>query len=135
MYKHLVNPHIDQHKSGKEKQSLEVTPFAITPIQNNSDKQQNGDIEVSSRAYSGIHSSASSIQSSPRSPKSSPNEIGALFLLPQLQPHVLPMNPMPRQPPELPNPTRGSQPSKSNTPPSLASATDKGKIAHFATKV
>ena len=45
------------------------------------------------------------------------------------------MTPIPRQPRELPNPLRDSQPSDSNTPTSLTSATDKGKIAHFATKV
>ena len=45
------------------------------------------------------------------------------------------MTPMPRQPHDLPNPMRDSQPSNSNTPPNLTSASDKGKIAHFATKV
>ena len=38
------------------------------------------------------------------------------------------MLPMPRQPPELPNPIRDSQPSNSYTPPKLTSATDKGRI-------
>ena len=41
---------------------------------------------------------------------------------------------MPRQPPELPNPTRDCQRSNSNTPPKLTRVTDKGKIAHLATK-
>ena len=45
------------------------------------------------------------------------------------------MTPMPRQPPELPNAIRDSQLFDSNTPPNLTNATDKGKIAHFATKV
>ena len=44
------------------------------------------------------------------------------------------MTPIPRQPPDLPNPIRDSQPSNSNTPPNLKSTTDKGKMAHFATK-
>ena len=43
------------------------------------------------------------------------------------------MRPMPRRPPELPNPIRGSQPSTSNTPPHLASATEKNEISHFVT--
>ena len=42
---------------------------------------------------------------------------------------------VPRKPPDLPNPIRDSQPSISNTPPRLTSATDKGKIGHFVTKV
>ena len=45
------------------------------------------------------------------------------------------MTPMPRHPPALPNPIRDSQPSNSNSPPNLTSATDKSKVAHFATKV
>ena len=45
------------------------------------------------------------------------------------------MTPMPRRPPELPNIKGGSQPSNLNTPPNLASATDRGKISQFATKV
>ena len=57
-----------------------------------------------------------------------------MFPLPELQSHTTPMTPMPRQPIELPNPIRDSQPSNSSTPPNLTSAIDKGKIAHFATK-
>ena len=58
-----------------------------------------------------------------------------LFPLPELQSRNLPMTSMPRQSHHLPNPKRDSQPSNSNTPPKLTSASDKGKIAHFATKV
>ena len=39
-YKHLVNSQIEQYNSGKEKYSLDVMPFVITPIQNNSEIQQ-----------------------------------------------------------------------------------------------
>ena len=109
--------------------------FVITPIQNSSDKQQKDDIEFSRRADSGIHSPTNSMQQSPRNQKSSPYESRALFPLPQLQSHNPPMTPMPRNQPQLPNPIRDSQPSNSNTPPNLTSATDKDKIAHFATKV
>ena len=45
------------------------------------------------------------------------------------------MTPMPRQPPYLPNTIRDCQPSNSNTPPNVTSATDEGKMAHFGTKV
>ena len=45
------------------------------------------------------------------------------------------MTPMPRQPHALQNPIRDSQPSNPNTPQNSTSATDRGKIAHFATKV
>ena len=55
--------------------------------------------------------------------------------LPKLQSHNPLLTPMPRQPPELPNPIRDSQLSNSNTPPNLTTATDKDKIAHFAAKV
>ena len=110
-------------------------PFVITPIQNNSDRQQEDDFEFSPRADSGIHSPASSTQQSHGSQKSSPYENRALFPLPQLQSHTLPMTPMPRQPPKQPNPIRDTQPPNSNTPPNLTNATDRGKIAHFATKV
>ena len=110
-------------------------PFVITPIQNNSDNQQKVKIEFSPRADSGIHSPASSMQQSPRSQKSSPYENRALFPLPEFQSQNLPMTPMPRQPPELPNPIRDSNPSNSNTPSNSTSTTDKGKIAHFATNV
>ena len=48
------------------------------------------------------------------------------FPLPQS--HTLPMT-------EPPNPIRDSQPSNSNTPSNLTNATEKRKIAHFATKV
>ena len=110
-------------------------PFVITPIQNNSNSQQKDDIEFSPRADSGIHSPASSMQQSPRSQKSSPYENRAMFPLPEFQSQTLPLTPMPRQPPDLPNPMRDSQPSNSNTPPNSTNATDRGKIAHFATKV
>ena len=134
-YRHLVNSQFEQYNSGKEKHSLEVMPFVITPIQNSSDKQQKDDIKISPRADSGIHSPASSMQQSPRSQKTSPYKNRALFPLPQLQSHTLPTFPMPRQPLDLPNRIRDSQPSTSNTPPNSTSATDKGKIAHFARKV
>ena len=75
------------------------------------------------------------MQQSPRSQKSSPYENRALFPLPEFQSQIMPMTPMPRQPHDLQNPIRDSQPSNSNTPPNSTSATDKGKIAHFATKV
>ena len=110
-------------------------PFVIPPIQNNSDKQQKNDIEFSPRADSGIHSPASSMQQSPRSQKSSPYENRALFPLPEFQSQNLPMSPMPRQPHDLPNSIRDSQPSNSNTATNLLSATDRGKLAHCATKV
>ena len=106
-------------------------PFVITPIQNNSDSQQKDDIEFLPRADSGMHSPASSMQQSPRSQKSNPYENRAMFPQPQFQSHTLPMTPMP----ELPNPIRNSQPSKLSTPPNSTSASDKGKIAHFVTKV
>ena len=131
----MVNSQIEQYNSGKEKHSLDVMPFVITPIQNNSDSQQKDDIEFSPRAHSGIHSPASSMQQSPRSQKSSPYENRALFPLPALQSQNLPMTPMPRQPHDIPNPIRDSQPSNSNTPQNSTTATDRGKIAHFATKV
>ena len=74
------------------------------------------------------------MQQSPKSQKSSPHENITMFLLPEFQSQTMPITPMPRQPHELPNPIRDSQPSKSNTPPNKTSATDRGKIAHFATK-
>ena len=110
-------------------------PFVITPIQNSSDKQQKDDIEFSPSSDSGVHSLASSMQQSTRSQKSSPYENRALFPLTQLESHTSPMTPIPRQPHGLPNPIRDSQTSNSNTPPNSTRATDKGKIAHFATKV
>ena len=109
--------------------------FVLTPIQNNSDSQQKNNIEFSPRADSGLHSPASSMQQSPRSQKSSPYEKRELFPLPEIQSHNPPTTPIRRQPHDLQNPIRDSQPSNSNTPPNLTSATDKGKIAHFATKV
>ena len=115
-YKHLLNWQIEHYNSGKEKHSLDVMPFVITPIQNNSDSQQKDDIEFSPRADSGILSPASSMQQSPRSQKSCPYENRALFPLPQFQSQSLLMTP-------------------SNTPPNLKSTSDEGKIAHFATKV
>ena len=108
-------------------------PFIITPLQKSSILQQKDDIELSARAHSGKHSPASSIQQSPRSQKLSPLKV-ELFPLPQLQSHTLPKTPMPRQPPELPDAIRDSQPSNSDIPPNSTSATDKGKITHFATK-
>ena len=110
-------------------------PFVITPVQNNSDSQQKDDIEFLPRTDSGINSPAGSMQQSPRSQKSSPYENRTLYPLPEFQSQNLPVTPMLRQPHDLPNPTRDSQPSNSNTPPNSTSATDRGKIAHFATKV
>ena len=104
-------------------------PFVITPIQNNSDCQQKDDIEFSPRADSGIHSPASSMQQSPRSQNSSPYENRALFPLPEFQSQNVHVTPMPRQPHDLPDPIRDSQPSNSNTPQNSTSATDRGKIA------
>ena len=134
-YKHLVNSQIDQYNSGKEKRSLDVMSFVLTPIQNNSDSQQKDNIEFLPRADSGIHSPASSMQQSHRIQKSNPYEKRALFSPPELQSHKPRMTPIPRQQHDLQNPIRDSQPSNSNTPPNLTSATDKGKIAHFVTKV
>ena len=109
-------------------------PFVTTPIQNNSDRQRKDYIEFSPRLDSGIDSPASSIQPLPTSQNSSPFENRALFPLPKLQSHTLPMTPIPRQRPEQPNPIRDSQPFISNTPTNLTSATDREKIAHFARK-
>ena len=134
-YKQLVNSQTEHYNSGKEKHSLDVMPFVITPIQNISDKQQKDDIEFLPRADSGKHSPASSMQQSPGNQKSSQLENRAMFPLPEFQSQTLPKTPMPGQPPELPNPIRDSQPSNSNTPPNSTSVTDKGKVAHFATKV
>ena len=134
-YKHLVNSQIEKNNSSKEKHSFDVMPFVITPIPNNSDSQQKDHIEFSPRADSGLHSPASSTQFSTRSQKSSPYENRALFPLSQLQSQTLPMTPMPREPHDLQNSIRDSQPSNSNTPPNLKGASDKGKRAHFATKV
>ena len=75
------------------------------------------------------------MQQSPRSQKSTPYQNRALFPLPEFQSQNLLLTPMPRQLHDLLNPIRDSQPSNSNTPPNLTSASDKGKIAHFATKV
>ena len=75
------------------------------------------------------------MQQSHRSQKSSPYENRAMFPLPQLQSHTLPMTPMPRQPHDLPNPKRDSEPFNSNTPKNLTIAIDKSKTANFATKV
>ena len=135
IYKLLVNSQYEKYNSAKEKHSLDVMPSVITPIQNSSIRQQKKVIEFSPRTDSGIHSPAISMQQSPRSQKSSPYENRALFPLPQLHSHTLPMTPMPRQPSELPKPKRDSQPPISNTPPNFNSATDKGKMVHFATKV
>ena len=110
-------------------------PFVITPIKHNLDCQQKDNIESLPRADSGINSPASSTQFSPESQKSSPYENRALFPLPEFQSQNLPLTPMLRQPHDLTNSIRDSQPSNSNTPPNLTSATDKGEIAYFATKV
>ena len=110
-------------------------PFVIMPIQNNSDRQQKDDSEFSARADSGILLPAGSKQHSPRIKNSSPYENRALLPLTQLQSHTLPMTPMPRQLPEVPNRLRDSQTSNSNTPPKSTSATDRGKVDHFATKI
>ena len=110
-YKHLVNSQIEQYRSGKGKQSLDVMPFVITPIQYTSDNQQKDDIEFSPRVDCGIHSPASSMQQSPGSQKLSPYENRALSPLPEFQSQTLPMTPMPRQPHDLQNPIRDSQPS------------------------
>ena len=104
----MVNSQIEQCNSGKEKHSLDLMPFVITPTQNNSGCQQKDDIEFSPRADSGIHSPASSMQQSPRSQKSSLYENRALFPLPEFQSQNLPMTPMPRQPHDLPNPIHDS---------------------------
>ena len=95
-YKHLVNSRIEHYNSGTEKHSFEVMPFVITPIRNNSDRQQKDDFEFSPRADSGVHSPASSMQQSPRSQKLSPYENRALFPLPELLSHTWPMTSMPR---------------------------------------
>ena len=88
-YKHLVNSQIEQYNSGKEKHSLDVMPFVITPIQNSSDKQQKDYIEFSPRADSATHSPASSMQQSPRSRNSSPYENRTMFPLPEFQSQTL----------------------------------------------
>ena len=42
-YKHLVDSQVEQYNSDKEKHSLDILPFVITPIQNSSDWQQKDD--------------------------------------------------------------------------------------------
>ena len=86
-------------------------PFVITPYHNNSERQQKDDVDFSPTAVSGIHSPASSTQFSPKSQTSSPYENRAMFPLPQFQSPNPPMTSMPRQPPDLANPIRDSQPS------------------------
>ena len=130
----MVNSQIEQNNSGRQKHCPDVRPFVIARIQNNSDRQKEDDIEFSPKADSGIQSPARSIQHPPRSQSSSPHGYRASFLLLQLQSHTLPMTPMPKQPPELPNPMNDSQPFNSIKPPNLTEATDKGKIDNFATK-
>ena len=110
-------------------------PFVITPIKNKSDRQKKDDIEFSPRAESGKQSPASSVQHSLRSQNSNPYENIALLLLPQSESHTLPMTPLIRRLPELTIPIRDSQPSNSNPRRNKTSATDKGKIAHLATKL
>ena len=110
-------------------------PFVITHIQNNSDSQQKYDIEFSPRADPGLNSPPSSMQQSPRSQKSSPYENRALFPLPEFQ----------SQKSAHDSYSQTTAPfTKSNTrfptfefkyPTNLTSASDKGKIAQFATKV
>ena len=134
-YKHLVNSQFEQYNSGREKHSLDVMLFAILPIQNNSNRQQKDDIEFSPRADSGTQCPLVQYKLPLRKQRSSPYENRALLPLPQIKSHTLPMTHMPRQPPDLANSIRDSQPSNSNTPPILISATDKGKTAGFATKV
>ena len=134
-YKHLVKSEIEQYISGREKQSVDVMPFVITPIQNYSDRQQKDDIDFSARPDSRRQSPATLTQLLPRNQNSNPYEIRASFNVPELQSFTPPMTPMPRQPTELPNPIRDSQFFKSNTPPNLTSATDKGKTTQCATKV
>ena len=109
-------------------------PFVKSPIQKNSDGQQKVDIEFSPRADSGIHSPASSMQQAPRSQKLSPYENRAFFPLPDFQSQNLPMTPMPRQPHDLQNSIRDSQPSNSNTPANLTNASDKGQKSPFGDK-
>ena len=75
------------------------------------------------------------MQNLPRIRNSGPYKNRAWSRLHQLKSHTLPTTPMPRQTHELPSPIRDSQLSTSNTPQKLTSATDKGKIAHFSTKV
>ena len=84
--------------------------------------QQKGNVKFSPTADSGIQSPITSMQPSPESLISRTYENRALFPLPHLDSHILPMTTIPRQPPELPNPICGSQPS--NTTPSLTSASD-----------
>ena len=83
-YQHLVNSQIEQYNSGKEKHSLDVMPFVITPIQNSPDKQQKDDIEFLPRTDSGIHSPAISMQQSPRSQKLTPYENRPMSPLPEI---------------------------------------------------
>ena len=75
------------------------------------------------------------MQQSPRKRNQAPMKKKALFPLSQLPSHTLRTTRIPRQPRDLPNPIRDSQPSNSNTPPILTIAKGRGKIAHFATKV
>ena len=87
-YKHFLNSQTEQNNSGREKQSLDVIFFVLTPIQNNSDRQQKYAIESSPRADSGLKSPARSMQHSPRSQSSSPYEKNHCFPYPNYN-HIL----------------------------------------------
>ena len=63
----------------EQKLSLDLKPFVLTPIENNSDKQLKDDIEFSPRANSEIQSPATSVKHSTRSQKPTPYENRALF--------------------------------------------------------
>ena len=71
-YKHSVNSQIELYNSGREKLSLDVMPFVLAPLQNNSNKQQKDNAEFSLRAHFGIQSPENSRQQSPRSQNLSP---------------------------------------------------------------
>ena len=93
-YKHLVQSQINDYKSNQQTFSLDVKPFIISPLQDNTNAQEmsKNHTTFSPNADSGIQSPAT-----PPTPTNADHNYQNLTIspLPPLQTPILPMTPMP----------------------------------------
>ena len=91
-YKHLVQSQIDSYNSNQQKSSLDVVPFIISPLGDNSENfQQN------SRSHATLSPNADSEIQSPATPTYDDHSYQNLTIspLPLLQTPILPISPLP----------------------------------------
>ena len=128
-YKHLVQSQIDNYNSDEQKSSLDIMPFIISPLRDNSENFQR--ISKSQATFS--PNADSGIQS-PATPTNDDHNYQNLTIspLPPQQTPILPMTPMPIRVPTILRTTPQLHEAQQST---SSSPKKKNKVSDFTSKV